>query len=98
MRGLLQRSVWKAISHQRRAYHASVLPSLISTSSPDFTTKAAAMDELVKDFEGKTAQARHGGGSKAAERMRKKGKMLPRERSVYNINQFAWLFTASSLG
>ncbi|KAF9534671.1 carboxyl transferase [Crepidotus variabilis] len=80
MRGVLQRSLWRAASHQRRAYHASVLPSLISTSSPEFRAKSAAMDELVKDFETKTMAARQGGGVKAAERMKKKGKLLPRER------------------
>jgi len=39
------------------------------------------MDQLVKDFEAKTEGARQGGGPKAAERMRSKGKRLPRERS-----------------
>lgn len=39
------------------------------------------MDELVKDFESKTEAVRQGGGPKAAERMRSKGKRLPRERS-----------------
>ena len=38
------------------------------------------MDDLVKDLEEKTLLARQGGGSKAAERMRSKGKRLPRER------------------
>lgn len=40
------------------------------------------MDELVRDLEEKTKQARLGGGEKAAERMRSKGKKLPRERCV----------------
>ena len=38
------------------------------------------MDELVKEFEQKIAAAREGGGPKAAERMKTKGKLLPRER------------------
>ncbi|KAF8351664.1 carboxyl transferase [Amanita rubescens] len=59
-----------------RTYHASILPSLISTSSPEFAAKSAAMDELVADLERKTAEARLGGGAKAAERMRSKGKKL----------------------
>ncbi|KIL70277.1 hypothetical protein M378DRAFT_68009 [Amanita muscaria Koide BX008] len=63
-----------------RSYHASVLPSLISTTSPEFIAKANAMDELVADLEKRTAEARLGGGAKAAERMRSKGKKLPRER------------------
>lgn len=57
-----------------------MLPTLVSTSSPEFAAKAAAMDELVSDLEAKMATARLGGGPKAAERMRSKGKRLPRER------------------
>jgi 3-methylcrotonyl-CoA carboxylase beta subunit len=38
------------------------------------------MDQLVADLEAKLTAARAGGGAKAAERMRSKGKMLPRER------------------
>ncbi|KAK7470352.1 hypothetical protein VKT23_001780 [Stygiomarasmius scandens] len=64
----------------RAQYHASVLPSLISTASPEFVAKSQAMDALVADFEAKTAAARLGGGAKAAERMKSKGKKLPRER------------------
>jgi 3-methylcrotonyl-CoA carboxylase beta subunit len=80
MRSVLQASISRSLRSARRAYHASVLPSLISTSSPEFVAKAEAMDALVADFEAKTAQARLGGGAKAAERMRSKGKKLPRER------------------
>jgi len=43
------------------------------------------MDELVKDFELKTEAVRQGGGPKAAERMRSKGKRLPRERSGVSL-------------
>ncbi|KAJ7490271.1 carboxyl transferase [Mycena galericulata] len=64
----------------RRPYHASVLPSLVSTASPRFVAKAEAMDTLVADLEAKTTEARLGGGAKAAERFRSKGKKLPRER------------------
>jgi 3-methylcrotonyl-CoA carboxylase beta subunit len=39
------------------------------------------MDSLVADVEAKMAEARLGGGAKASERMRAKGKKLPRERS-----------------
>jgi 3-methylcrotonyl-CoA carboxylase beta subunit len=71
------------ISATRRLYHdASVLPSLISTTSPEFQQKAESMDVLVADLKAKIAQAREGGGPKAQERMRSKGKKLPRERSV----------------
>ncbi len=39
-----------------------------------------AMDQIVADLDTKLAAAREGGGAKAAERMRSKGKKLPRER------------------
>jgi 3-methylcrotonyl-CoA carboxylase beta subunit len=39
-----------------------------------------AMDQVVADLDAKLAAAREGGGAKAAERMRNKGKKLPRER------------------
>ncbi|KAF7290969.1 Carboxyl transferase [Mycena chlorophos] len=64
----------------RRSYHATVLPSLISSTSPEFAAKADAMDSLVADLEANLAKARLGGGPKAAERFRSKGKKLPRER------------------
>lgn len=38
------------------------------------------MDALVEDLESKLAAARQGGGTKAAARMKSKGKLLPRER------------------
>ncbi|KAK7062027.1 carboxyl transferase [Favolaschia claudopus] len=65
---------------KRRSYHATVLPSLVSTASPEFAAKSEAMDVLVADLEAKLANARLGGGPKAAERFRSKGKKLPRER------------------
>ncbi|KXN92290.1 putative methylcrotonoyl-CoA carboxylase beta chain, mitochondrial [Leucoagaricus sp. SymC.cos] len=68
------------VTTSTRGYHASVLPSLISATSPEFQARAESMNELVKDLEIKMAQARLGGGPKAAERMRSKGKKLPRER------------------
>lgn len=77
----LSRSLRPSVRNMCRSYHASVLPSLISTSSPEFTEKSKAMDALVADFEAKLATARLGGGAKAVERMRSKGKKLPRERS-----------------
>ena len=70
----------KRVMQPRRTFASDVLPSLASTASPDFAEKAAAMDALVVDLEEKLARAREGGGAKAAERMRSRGKMLPRER------------------
>ena len=68
--------------HGKRAYHPSVLPSLVSTASPEFAEKAKSMDALIEDIDAKMATARLGGGERARDRMRKAGKKLPRERSV----------------
>ncbi|KAK1228455.1 hypothetical protein PQX77_008518 [Marasmius sp. AFHP31] len=80
-----------------RAYHASVLPNLISTSSPEFQAKAESMDSLVAEFEARTAEARLGGGAKAAERMRSKGKRLPRERLSLLLDPHTPFLELSSL-
>ena len=78
---MLRSSLLKNVrSAGRRMYHPSVLPSLVSRSSPEFQDKARSMDALVEDLESKLAAARQGGGPKAATRMRSKGKLLPRER------------------
>ncbi|KIP09208.1 hypothetical protein PHLGIDRAFT_23089 [Phlebiopsis gigantea 11061_1 CR5-6] len=76
----LFRSLQQNVRAPRRLYHVSVLPSLLSVTSPEFMAKSEAMDALVADFEAKVSAARLGGGAKAAERMRSKGKKLPRER------------------
>ena len=83
----------------RRLYHPSVLPSLVSRSSPEFQEKALSMDALVQDFESKLTAARQGGGPKAAARMKSKGKLLPRERygrlraTIAYIQRAAHLYT-----
>ncbi|KAH9947311.1 carboxyl transferase [Amylocystis lapponica] len=74
------RTVNRGLANARRAYHPSVLPSLVSTSAPEFIEKTEAMNALVEDIESKMAAARLGGGAKAVERMQKNGKKLPRER------------------
>ena len=77
-----QRTWAASTSGSRRAFHPAVLPSHISTAAPEFKAKSEAMDALVANLEGKLATVRQGGGAKAAERMRSKGKKLPRERYV----------------
>lgn len=47
------------------------------------------MEALISDLDAKMAQARLGGGPRATERMRSKGKKLPRERYV------AWKYTVN---
>ena len=71
------------LARQARAYHASVLPSLLSTTSPEFRAKSDAMDALIAEYEVKVAKARLGGGEKAIQRMISKGKKLPRERYIF---------------
>lgn len=58
------------------------LASAVSTSSPEFLERATAMDALVHQLETDLAAAREGGGPKAQQRMKSKGKLLPRERWV----------------
>ncbi|KZW03174.1 carboxyl transferase [Exidia glandulosa HHB12029] len=64
----------------RRAFHADVLPNLVSPASPEFNQKASAMGSLESQLAEHIARVRGGGGSKAQERMKSRGKMLPRER------------------
>lgn len=86
MGSLIHKSLRTTALRSLRSYHASVLPSIISTVSPEFKAKAAAMDCLVNDIEDKMLATRQGGGPRAAERMRSKGKLLPRERSAISTN------------
>jgi 3-methylcrotonyl-CoA carboxylase beta subunit len=58
------------------------LTSTVSRTSPEFLERAAAMDALVHQLETDLAAAREGGGPKAQQRMKSKGKLLPRERWV----------------
>lgn len=74
-----------------------MLPTFVSTSSPEFTAKSLAMDELVGDLETKLAEARQGGGLKASERMRNKGKRLPRERLGLILDPHSPFLELSSL-
>jgi len=58
------------------------LTSAVSTTSPEFLERAAAMDALVHQLEADLAAVREGGGPKAQQKMKSKGKLLPRERWV----------------
>ncbi|KAI0751453.1 carboxyl transferase [Daedaleopsis nitida] len=91
---LVRRSV---AASGRRSYHPSILPSLISTASPEFKAKAEAMDGLVAHLEAKLSAVREGGGPKAAERMRSKGKKLPRERLALLLDPHTPFLELSSL-
>lgn len=88
---------WCCSTVLRRAYHPSVLPSLISTSSPEFVAKAEAMDALVADLDAKLANVRLGGGDKAVQRMRTAGKKLPRERLSLLLDPHTPFLELSSL-
>ncbi|ESK95163.1 methylcrotonoyl- carboxylase [Moniliophthora roreri MCA 2997] len=98
MKPILQRSLLRQSRIVgRRTYHASVLPSLVSTSSPEFQAKAESMNALVAEFEARTARARLGGGPKAAERMKSRGKKLPRERLALLLDPHTPFLELSSL-
>lgn len=88
---------WCCSTVLRRAYHPSVLPSLISTSSPEFVAKAEAMDALVADLDAKLANVRLGGGDKAVQRMRTAGNKLPRERLSLLLDPHTPFLELSSL-
>ncbi|KAJ4479233.1 carboxyl transferase [Lentinula aciculospora] len=84
-------------STTRRLYHATVLPSMVYTTSPEFVSKKQAMDSLVEELEAKTAKARLGGGAKAQERMKNRGKLLPRERLALLLDPHTPFLELSSL-
>ncbi|KAG8926705.1 hypothetical protein FRC02_008720 [Tulasnella sp. 418] len=65
---------------QWRSFHQSVLPNLVSTTSPEFEGKSNSMNELVADLQNKLAEARKGGSPKEIEKLKKQGKKTPRER------------------
>ncbi|KAE9409938.1 carboxyl transferase [Gymnopus androsaceus JB14] len=94
---LINRFLRDKCSIYKRSYHATVLPSLISTTSPEFISKKEAMDGLVDEFEAKTAQARLGGGPKAQEKMKSRGKLLPRERLALLLDPQTPFLELSSL-
>ncbi|KAG8866003.1 hypothetical protein FRC20_009175 [Serendipita sp. 405] len=56
------------------------LQSVVSTSSPEFIERAESMNALTAELKKDLVNVREGGGAKAQERMRSKGKLLPRER------------------
>ncbi|GAQ80628.1 mitochondrail-like 3-methylcrotonyl-CoA carboxylase beta chain [Klebsormidium nitens] len=58
----------------------SVLTSAVDTTSEQFSANTSAMKALVSTLEEEVRKVQLGGGSKAVERHRKKGKILARER------------------
>lgn len=85
--------------HVRSFHHGleTVLPSLISTTSPGFLEKAEAMDKLVADLEAHLLTARLGGGTAALEKMRSSGKKTPRERLSLLLDKETPFLELSSL-
>ncbi|EEB97844.1 hypothetical protein MPER_02750, partial [Moniliophthora perniciosa FA553] len=59
--------------------------------------KAESMNALVAEFEARTARARLGGGPKSAERMKSRGKKLPRERLALLLDPHTPFLELSSL-
>ena len=58
----------------------TVLKTAIDPQSAEFKANAAAMEALVADLNDKAALIAQGGGDKAREKHRARGKLLPRER------------------
>ena len=58
----------------------TLLKTAIDPQSAEFKANAAAMQALVADLNDKAALIAQGGGDKARERHRARGKLLPRER------------------
>ncbi len=54
--------------------------SRLSARSPEFEANRSRTLELVSELSERLARVQQGGGPSAAERMRKRGKLLPRER------------------
>ena len=57
-----------------------VIGSNLRTADPDFQDNRARMEALVKDLKERLEQARAGGGQRAVELHRSRGKLLARER------------------
>lgn len=84
----------------RRSFHhgpETVIPSVISPSSPDFLEKAEAMDKQVADLEEHLSTARLGGGVGALEKMHSRGKKTPRERLSLLLDKDSPFIELSSL-
>jgi acetyl-CoA carboxylase carboxyltransferase component len=58
----------------------TVLPSTVERSSEPFTRKRAGMLEKIAELDMLLADVRGGGGERAVNRHRERGKLLPRER------------------
>jgi acetyl-CoA carboxylase carboxyltransferase component len=58
----------------------AILESRVDTSTPAFGTNRARMEALVAELRERTAAVARGGGERAVERHRERGKLLARER------------------
>ncbi|HJV30166.1 MAG TPA: hypothetical protein VJ645_06585, partial [Gaiellaceae bacterium] len=58
----------------------AVLTSQVERESADFDRRRARMTELVTELRERTARVAQGGGEKAVERHRSRGKLTARER------------------
>ncbi|KIM31092.1 hypothetical protein M408DRAFT_65453 [Serendipita vermifera MAFF 305830] len=70
-----------SVSRTCRTVHSlPPLQSRVSTASPEFIERAKSMENLTNELQKDLSMTREGGGAKAQQRMRGKGKLLPRER------------------
>jgi acetyl-CoA carboxylase carboxyltransferase component len=58
----------------------SILPTNVSTKSPDFAAHKAKWERILTDLRGRLAEARKGGSDKSIATQRERGKLLVREK------------------
>jgi 3-methylcrotonyl-CoA carboxylase beta subunit len=75
---LLPRRAARSVATLSQA--TSILPSTISSASPEFQANAAAMQGLVSRLDALHSRIARGGSDKARARHTAKGKLLARER------------------
>lgn len=74
-----------------------VLTSKINARSEEFATNQSHMEKLVADLKDKVTLIKQGGGEKAAQRHKSRGKLLPRDRINGLLDQGAPFLEISQL-
>lgn len=85
----LSRAFAKPIKNQGNARPMSIIESKIDPKSESFATNAAAMRKLVDTLRQNSDQVAEGGGASRAQRHKKRGKLLARERIARLVDQGA---------
>jgi len=74
-----------------------IIPNTIDTQSKDFIANQQHMQQLVTDFKNTCAKIQQGGGEKAQQRHKARGKLMVRERIAQLIDQDASFLELSLL-